>query len=190
MARVIDLKKKIQEPSPVIEHPVVKKQEIITDSGEKLPYQTLHWIAPNSYRPQDTRIPHIFAGLLIVAGVLVGIFQHDVILTVLLVLMGVMVVVFRRQPISQVNVEVSPLAVKVGSKGYAYDQIKSFWLHYEPQYDIRELSLQLKQWYAPYVKIQIGDQDPVQMRAILIQFIPEVEHQETLVHTLVRKLGL
>ncbi|MEK7582957.1 MAG: hypothetical protein AAB483_00940 [Patescibacteria group bacterium] len=196
MARVIDLRKQqTQEPEPVvvesaIPHPVVQEQKLLTDSGEALPYHTLVWTAPATYRRHGLRAPYVFAALLAVAAVLIAIFQQDVTTVILFALLAIMTVVHVRRPVPLVEIEVSPLRLNVGDHSYRYEQIKSFWVHYEPEYDIRELSLHLKKWHHPYVKIQIEDQDPVQIRAILLEFIPEEEHEETFIHTLTRRLGL
>ncbi len=177
-------------PEPVIQHPIVQQQRVFTDSGPALPYETLRWIAPASYRQGSTIAPYIVAVLLAVGAILIGIFQRDTTTAILFGFLAVMTVVHIRRPVPLVEVEVSPLSIKVSEHTYRYEEIKSFWIQYEPEFDIRELSLHLKKWYQPYVKVQIEDQDPVQIRAILLEFIPEVEHEETLVHSLTRRLGL
>ncbi len=60
----------------------------------------------------------------------------------------------------------------------------------DPALDIKELSLQLKKWYRAYVKIPIYEQNPVQLRLILLSFLPEVEHKDTLADTVSRRLGI
>ncbi len=215
MARVIDLRhQQVQEkeqpmaPTPVPEMseppkvPFVEPPgKIFTDSGPALPYpprlavfgeagSTLRWIAPAAYRHGSTIAPYVLAALLGVGAILIGIFQRDVTTAVLFGFFGVMTVVHVRRPVPLVEIELSPLSIKVSDQTYRYEEIKSFWVHYEPEFGIRELSLHLEKWYQPYAKIQIEDQDPVQIRAILLEFIPEVEHEETLVHSLTRRLGL
>lgn len=199
MARVIDLRhQRVPEkeaPTPEVpEAPKVPFVEppgkIFTDSGPALPYSTLRWIAPAAYRHGSTIAPYVVAALLGIGAVLIGIFQRDVTTAILFGFLGVMTVVHVRRPVPLVEIELSPLSIKVSDQTYRYEEIKSFWVHYEPEFGIRELSLHLKKWYQPYAKIQIEDQDPVQIRAILLEFIPEVEHEETLVHSLTRRLGL
>ncbi len=207
MARTIDLRKNPEQPliesapepirelspvveQPVIQHPVIHQQSMMTDRGEKLPYRTLRWVAPRTFRNERSRASYWLAVVLFGIAALALVFGRDIVLTILLSLCGILLIVFRRQPLSEVEFEVSPLRVTVGTKRYPYEQIKSFWIQYEPEYEIRELSLLLHRWYQPYVKIQLGDQDPVQVRAILLQFIPEVEHEETFLHTFMRSLGV
>src|SRR3989344_4218907 len=180
MAHVIDLKKKKKEeapaPPPLPAPPPAPPVTIKLDD-------TLRWVTPRVFRNEQSAFAYIFAVVLFGIAVLVGVVQRDVLFAGLLALMGSMVIVFRRQPVSVIEVEVSPLRITAGTRRYGYDEIKSFWIAYEPEYEIRELSLIMKQWYRPYVKLPLGQEDPVQVRAILLQFIPEVEHEETILHS-------
>ncbi len=82
------------------------------------------------------------------------------------------------------------MGIKTNDFLHRYGELKSFWIEYDPTLGIKELSLQTKKWYLPYVKIPIDEQNPVQLRLILLEFLPEVEHKDTLVEILARKLGL
>ena len=80
MARVIDLKNKAEEPhkkeEPIL-HPIVREQQLITDSGEKLPYQTLRWIAPSNYKREGDKVSYYFVGFLALLTIVVIFFQKD-----------------------------------------------------------------------------------------------------------------
>lgn len=194
MARVIDLKVEKEETKEPVKAVEQKEVKVATPAPpadeERSSFRTLRWIAPSVYRRSGLWAPYVFAVLLAILAVLAIVVQHNLILTILLALMAIMVVVHVRRPVSTLAVEISPINITIQDRSIPYDQIKSFWIQFEPQYDIRELSLQFKRWYLPYTKIQIADADPVQIRSILVQFIPEVEHEETLVNSLVRRLGL
>ena len=191
MAHTIDLRKKESPPEkPPMPALTTKSAPPAVKQPASLPYHTVHWLAPDAYRRENTKAPYVFAALLGIIAILFAIFQNDLTRPILFGLLAIMVVVHVRRKISTVAVEISPLSIKIGEKNYPHETIKSFWIQYEPEYHMRELSLQLKKWYQPYVKIQIGDQDPVQIRAILVEFIPEEEHEETLVQSLTRRLGL
>ena len=89
-----------------------------------------------------------------------------------------------------VDFEIGPLGVGVGERLYGFREIRSFWIEYDPALDIKELSLQLKKWYHAYIKIPIYEQNPVQLRLILLSFLPEVEHKDTLADMVSRRLGI
>ncbi|MEK7615906.1 MAG: hypothetical protein AAB420_01720 [Patescibacteria group bacterium] len=152
--------------------------------------QTIRWKAPATYRREGTKAPYYFVAILLLVALLIGIVQGDLVGAILFVLMAVMTLIHIRKPVDIVDIEVSPLSVVVGGKTYRTEDITSFWIDYVPESDLKELSLHMKKWTSPYVKIQLGDQDPVQVRAILIELLPEVRHEGTLIHAFVRRLGL
>ena len=86
--------------------------------------------------------------------------------------------------------EINPAGIKTNNNLMRYGEFKSFWVEYDPILGIKELSLQTKKWYMPYIKIPIAEQNPVQLRLALLEFLPEIEHKDTLVEILARKLGI
>ena len=86
--------------------------------------------------------------------------------------------------------EINPIGVRIGAVLHRYGEIVSFWIEYDPALGIKELSIQLKKWYMPYIKIPVAEQNPVQLRLALLEFLPEIEHKDTLVEILARKLGI
>jgi hypothetical protein len=79
--------------------------------------------------------------------------------------------------------------VVAGREIYDFDNLKSFWVFYEED-DLRVISLHTKSYLAPYIHIPVGDQDPSEIRHILLDYIPEEEHKPGAVDTLDRILRL
>ena len=211
MARVIDLKSKqavippsspevhvaesvrpivVSPPAPPILHPVVQEQKVFTDSGEKVAFETLRWSAPLLYRRPGTKAGFRFGFLVLIVAALIALLRHDTITTILFALIGVMVMVNSRRAIPSIDIVLDPLGVKAGRKTYRYEDMLSFWVHYDPRRDIRELSLRMKKWTSPYIKLQLAAQDPVQVQSFLLEYVPEEKHENIFVHTLIRTLGL
>lgn len=90
---------------------------------------------------------------------------------------------------STVQVSITNWGVRIGDRSIPYQEIKSFYVRHHPS-TIQELSLEHRQWYFPYTKIPIHDQNPVQLRHFLLEYAPEMEHQDTLIDTIIRKIGL
>jgi len=164
------------------------KQEISEINETKA--RVLAWSGPlYVYRPNIKAVLIVSLALFAIAA-LVQIFQKNIITTIFFGLLGLMILIKAGKKPGVVEFEVNPLGVKVGERLYGFREIKSFWIEYEPALGIKELSLQLKKWYYTYVKIPIYDQNPVQLRLILLSFLPEIEHKDTLAEILSRKLGL
>ena len=152
--------------------------------------QVLNWSGPlYSHRPDMKMIVAVSLALFAIA-VLMQIFQKNIITTIFFGLLGVVILIRAGKKPEIVDFEISPLGVKVGERLYGFREIKSFWIEYDPALDIKELSLQLKKWYHTYVKIPIYEQNPVQLRLILLAFLPEAEHKDTLADAISRKLGI
>jgi len=80
--------------------------------------------------------------------------------------------------------------VQVNRDLYPYENIKSFWIFYDPPHH-QELSLRVKAvMTGGYVKIPLGDADPVKLRETLLQFISEKRQEEGLADALARVVGL
>ena len=79
--------------------------------------------------------------------------------------------------------------VSAGNEIYEFDQIKSFWIFYEPPHT-RILSLRAKGSLAPYVHIPIHQEDPSKIRKALFKSIPEKKQSFTVIDTLERLLHI
>jgi hypothetical protein len=152
--------------------------------------QVLSWSGPLYIHRPDMKIIAVVSLALFAIAALMQIFQKNIITTIFFGLLGVVILIRAGKKPEVVDFEINPLGVKVGEQLYGFREIKSFWIEYDPALDIKELSLQLKKWYRTYVKIPIYDQNPVQLRLILLAFLPEAEHEDTLADTVSRRLGL
>jgi len=124
-------------------------------------------------------------------AIVVQIFQKNIITTTLMALIGLMILFQAKRKHDNVGeIALSPLGVKVGEINYPYPEIRSFWVDYQPESGIEELSLQLKKWYMPYIRIPMDGHDPVRIRGFLIKYIPEVQHETSLGEAVSRRLGL
>jgi|SRR3989344_1062158 len=88
------------------------------------------------------------------------------------------------------------LRCKIKSQGfqinntlYPYENLKSFWIFYAPP-NHTELSIRSKKTLMNYIKVPLGDADPVKIRELLTEFMPEKKQEEAFVDTLARNIGL
>lgn len=85
--------------------------------------------------------------------------------------------------------ELSAFGLTVDSFPYRYQDLHSFWIEYQPGY-CKELSIRSKKWYHPYIKLPLGQENPLKIREFLLQYLPEERHEDTLVELISRKLGV
>jgi len=184
MQKTIDLRKNLP---PIPESNTTIKMEPETTSGKS---ELIIWNGPLGYHNPDKKLVWIvFISFLVVAA-LFQIFQKNVTTTAFIALVAIMIFVKSRKGPAWGTVEISPLGVKIMDTLYGKKDIKSFWIEYDTNADIKELNLHLKKWHLPYIRIPLTSQNPVQIRSILIKFIPEVEYEQTLTDIVARRLGL
>lgn len=185
MAHVIDLKnKQPEEPKLSTDSELATERTI---PAHKL--RIISWSSPWHYRP-DIKFLVSVSLILFVIAALIQIFQKNTITTIFFALLGLVILLNSKRKLEINKFEINPAGVSINAKIYHFQEIKSFWIEYEPSLGIKELSLQLKRWHAPYVKIPLDNQDPLRLRLALLEFLPEVEHKDSIVEILSRKLGL
>lgn len=196
MDRIIDLKNHTKKSAT--DSPESSDQKTAILSPPRSPSETenygtrtriIAWSGQLRLRPNVSAIITASAIFFAIAA-LVQIFQKNIITTVFFALIGFIILMNIKRGQEIGRFEINPAGVKINDKTHNYGEIKSFWIEYDPELGIQELSLQLKKWYAPYLKIPIYGQNPVQFRLALLEFLPEVEHKDSLVEIISRKLGL
>jgi hypothetical protein len=215
MARIVNLRQPkedqdlqaIQEPTLVAHHTSTVHA---THPAERLSHLHEHHQSSQD-EARHNPAPYPSADILVWEGPLSGHIPHmRVVTSVLVILVAFSLWSFARQDLigsllfillagalfhhirrdkEIVDFEVNLQGVRVDHKIYHYRDIESFWINYHPHIGVRQLSLHLKKKHALLVKIPLHDQDPVQVRDIMIDFIPEIPHHDSLADTLSRRLG-
>lgn len=88
------------------------------------------------------------------------------------------------------NFKVDEIGVEIHGRLYRYKDIESFWIDYHPNADIKELSLHLSTTLHPYLKVPLHSADPVQLRRLMLHYIPEIEHKPNFADALSRHLRI
>lgn len=192
MSDILDLKNKPSKESETEQESVLKKvdEKIFKSPTDKGPVPVMvSWLGPLYHNSPDPGFLTISLAVLYGVGVLFIFFQRNIFASIFFFLGATMLWLNSRRTSPEVEYVVGPLSLKIGNKEYQFSEIKSYWVDYNPG-GIKELSLHLKKWYMPYIRIPLIDQDPVQISTILLKFVPEVEHQESAVDNLSRLLGI
>jgi len=197
MTRVVDLRKKTEkkEISPLVEkaHLVEEKpkEETPTFTAVPAPETTkrIEWEAPSFYyNPQKKYLALIVIALLTGAAAMLF-YRIDTLTAIFLILSSLVLILYTNKKPALSKIIVSHAGVTIDDHSYYYKDLKSFWLDYDP-YGPKELSLESRKWYMPYIKVSIENQNPVELRSLMINFIAEKEHEKSLVDLISRKLGL
>jgi len=147
----------------------------------------LAWTAPEFeyYRkdkPWFTVVSLIAAGLFLWA-----LLTKNIIFALLIGLSYFTIMAYGFKKPALIKLAVTPQGVKINRTLYEYDNLKSFWIFYQPP-RVKEISLRSKKTIMPYIKLPLGEQNPVKVRKNLLKYLPERRHKESLVDNLARSL--
>jgi len=93
------------------------------------------------------------------------------------------VVLYAVRPPRTLKFHLTERGVLIEKTLYPWQSLKSFWVFYNPPLH-KDLSLESKKAFMPYIKIPLGKTEPVKVREIVIKFLPEIEQEESLIDNL------
>ena len=161
-------------------------EELIEEYSEDT---LLHWDAPEfEMRPQNKkRLSYVALILLAIIGY--ASFTNSPIMAIVFVLIGIVAYMNMQKAPRVLNFRIIPEGMLAGQELYAFENIKSFWIFYDPEYK-KVISLHIKSYLTPFVHIPIHNEDPVEIRRVLLKYIPEIKQENNLTEMLERFLGI
>lgn len=165
---IIDLRTK--EPAPP------RSSEI---SGEISPDQQ------TAHKPSVVTIAISF----VLIGLAYIFFQNNILTAIFFFLISVVMIVLAFKEKRATFWEITRHGITIDTAFFSFQDLKSFWIEYQPG-RIKELSLKSKKWYHGYFKIPLNQENPLKIREMLLEFLLEERHEDTLVETISRKLGI
>lgn len=191
MTDVIDLRKINRSQLrnvPPYENPEIREEpKRLAPTVEKLANTLLSWSAYEYERRERGTSWYVGAGILAAGLAALGILAKSYFFVAFVALAFAVLVAYTKRPPRELKIEISPEGIRVGNRLYEFSQITSFWIFEKPEF--KELSVETKQTFQPYLRLPFGDTDPQKLREILTPHIPEKEHQETFIDQLARSLG-
>ncbi len=197
MTRVVDLRKKtgkketspIVEKAPLVEEKPKEKAPVLVATPTPETTKRIEWEAPSFYyNPQKKYLTLVVIGLFFGASAMLF-YRLDTLTAIFLILSSLVLILYANKKPALSKIILNHAGVTIDDHSYYYKDLKSFWLDYEPN-GPKELSLEARKWYMPYVKVSIENQNPVEIRSLMINFVAEREHEKSLVDLISRKIGL
>ncbi len=132
---------------------------------------------------------YIFSTIFLGALITYAIISNSPIMAITFILIGIVGYLFLQKEPRVIDFKITPEGIVAGNEIYEFENLKSFWIYYNPPYE-KILSLRSKGNLTPYIHIPIGDEDPVHIRRIIIDFIPEIKQEHNIVDSAERLLHL
>lgn len=142
------------------------------------PYDKAHlsWISPEMIHHKRGKVWKWVVGSIFVATVIGAFLLGAWSFSLALIAFAVSYFLVHLEPPKNLEVKISDLGIKVGDRQYPYSKIQTFWVLYEPG-QVKTLNIKVTDRLIKDIVIQLGEQDPAEVREFLLTKIPELEGQ-------------
>jgi hypothetical protein len=162
------------------------KEELIEEYSKDA---LMHWRAPEFEMYETNKKRLSYAALVLLVIIIFATFTNNPMMAVVFVLIGIVSYLYLNKEPRILSFRIVPEGVFAGDEIYEFENIRSFWIFYDPQ-DLKVISLHTKNYISPFVHIPIAEEDPVEIRRILLKYIPEIKQEHNLAENLGRFLGI
>ena len=119
-----------------------------------------------------------------------AIFNQSIITVITFVLIIFMIFIMTTQAPEEVTYKITKTGISLGDTLYPYKIIKTFWIVYNPP-EVKILNFETTAYINNQVAVQLGSQNPLQVKQILSQYILEdPNRRESTADILARKLKI
>lgn len=154
----------------------------------KKPFNPVSWEAPEYTYIPKTKDWYWLIGIIAAGLVILSVMLNNFLFSIFIIIAAITVMVTGRRKPKITSFEISSRGISIGNKLYPYDYLKSFWIHYDPPRK-KELSLESKKTFMTYITLPLGSTDPNIIRERIVRFLPEKEHNESLIENISHYLG-
>lgn len=103
--------------------------------------------------------------------ILYGMLTGNFLFSLIIALFGVILFLQQHQDPQEIAFAVTDLGIIVGNRFYRYSELEAFYIIYKPP--VKTLFFETKNFIRPRIHIPMGDQNPLDLRFGLLEFLPE-----------------
>src|SRR3989339_595412 len=168
------------------------KQIARQNAGEAAVFEnsSFAWEAPEYEHSEKQPKWYWVMGGVLLAVIIYALITNSILMAITFILIGTLGYVYAERQPRVIQMEINPDGIRVDDYFYDYDNIRSFWIFYETEEEIRVLSLHSKKTFLPYIQIPIGNDNPIKIRETLLQYLPEIKQELSVIDRLERMIGL
>lgn len=129
-------------------------------------------------------------GIALLAIIIYAIVTDSILMAITFIMIGMLGYVYAEREPRLIQMEINPDGVIADKIMYEYDDLKSFWIFYEVEAGFKVLSLHSQKTFLPHIHIPISDTNPILIREVLLNYLPELRQEMTIVDRFSLMIGL
>ncbi len=129
------------------------------------------WAFPEYEKFSRGRLWYAIMISLGVIFIVYGMASGNFLFSLIIALFGIILFIQQHQDPHQIAFAITDLGIVVGNRFYTYSELEAFYIIYDPP--IKTLFFETKTTLHPVLHIPIQDQNPLDLRFALLEFLPE-----------------
>lgn len=182
--KILDLRKPKKEETKGVPHRETYEE---TKDGGHNHKVYISWEAHEYDNIQKQRGWFIVLAAGAVVLVALAVWLKNYFFAVFILIAAILVGWFAKKEPRNMHFAITSEGVQIGERLYFFDDLKSFWIFYDPPL-FNELSVESKKTFMPRLSAPLGDANPEQIREELARFLPEEKQSEPFISILSRLL--
>jgi hypothetical protein len=151
-----------------------QKHYLLHNHPTAFDHAILSWVAPETIKHERGTIWKIGMSIIVIALVIYAIRTGAWTFALAIVTAAVTYWLVHLEHPKEVEIVISDIGIKVGTRKYSFGKIRAFWLIYHPPY-VSTLNIKVSDEIVGEITIELGSQNPSHVREVLIEKIPELE---------------
>jgi hypothetical protein len=152
--------------------------------------ETLSWKAPSHIQHRRSSGWYLIFALVGLGLIAFSLYIQSITASITFFLVLMVLLIVNTQQSREVTNKITKTGIVSGEVVYPFKIIKRFWILYNPP-EVKTLNFETTAYINNRVVIQIANQDPVVLKLVLSEYIPEdIEMEETVTESLARKLKI
>lgn len=147
------------------------------------------WQAPEFEVYEKSDRWYFLAGTFLAIIVIYAMSTNGPIMAITFILIGIVGYIHLQRDPRNITFTITSEGVIANKDMYLFENINSFWIFYDPHH-LKTISLHTKASMLPYVHVPLEDEDPVRIREILLDYVPEIKQEPSLVDTIEKVLHI
>lgn len=133
---------------------------------------------------------YLIFGIISLALIFFGIYNHSILMVITFCVIILSVLLFTNQRPSTLVYKATKTGIISGNTIYPYKTVKTFWIIYNPPV-VKTLNFETSAYLNNLISLELGNQDPMELKLFLSQYIPEdLDREEPFTDSLARNLKI
>lgn len=134
----------------------------------------MKWRAPEFIYYEKSRTWYLTVVIIFAALIAFAIFYKSFLMGIAFFVAGAIFYLYAQKKPTMIDIAITDKGIKHHDRFFPYENLRSFWITYEPP-QVKLLNIGTKHLMIPKLSIILTNQDPVAMRKVLIEELPEDE---------------